>query len=166
MRGRSLWWWKSFVSWRWWCLHESARVETATQNHTYWVGPKFVWVYPYHLTIHTVLTPGFCFWYWTIVVLKGTIGGNWVNFLPELFLQFPVYVCVCVCVYMKVKVAQSCLTLCDPLDYKVLGILQARILEWVAFPFSRGSSQPRDETQVSSTAGRFFTSWTTREVHI
>ena len=44
----------------------------------------------------------------------------------------------------KVKVAQSCLTLCDPMDYTAHGILQARILEWVAFPFSRGSSQPRD----------------------
>ena len=41
----------------------------------------------------------------------------------------------------------------------VHGILQARILEWVAFPFSRGSSQPRDRTQVSHIAGRFFTSW-------
>ena len=45
---------------------------------------------------------------------------------------------------VKVKVAQSCLTLCNPMDYIVNGILQARILEWVAFPFSRGSSQPRD----------------------
>ena len=45
------------------------------------------------------------------------------------------------------------------------GILQARILEWVAFPFSRGSSQPRDGTQVSYIAGRFFTSWATREAH-
>ena len=59
---------------------------------------------------------------------------------------------------VKVKVAQSCPTLCDPLDYRVHGILQARILEWVAFPFSRGSSQPRDRTQVSCIAGRFFTS--------
>ena len=41
--------------------------------------------------------------------------------------------------------------------------IQARILEWVAFPFSRGSSQPRDRTQVSHIAGRFFTSWATRE---
>ena len=46
------------------------------------------------------------------------------------------------------KVAQSCPTLCDPMDYTAYGILQARILEWVAFPFSRGSSQPRDRTQV------------------
>ena len=51
------------------------------------------------------------------------------------------------------KAAQSCLTLCDPVHYTVHGILQARILEWVAFLFSRGSSQPRDRTQVSSIAG-------------
>ena len=57
-----------------------------------------------------------------------------------------------------------CLTLCDPMDYTVHGILQARILEWVAFPFSRGSSQPRDQTQVSHIAGGFFTSRATREV--
>ena len=64
---------------------------------------------------------------------------------------------------MKVKITQSCLILCDPIDHKVHGILQARILEWVAFPFSRGSSQPRDHTQVSRIAGRFFTSWATKE---
>ena len=57
----------------------------------------------------------------------------------------------------EVKVAQSCQTLCDPMDYTAQGILQARILEWVAFPFSRGSSQPRHRTQVCHTAGRFFT---------
>ena len=50
---------------------------------------------------------------------------------------------------VKVKVAQSCLTLCNPMYSTVHGILQARILEWVAFPFSRGSSQLRDRTQVS-----------------
>ena len=95
---------------------------------------------------------------------------------------------------VKVKVAQSCPTLCNPwriswmeepgglrsrasrrvgldwsdaaaaaADYTVHGIFQARILEWVAFPFSRGSSQPRDQTQVSRIAGRFFTSWAIRE---
>ena len=63
----------------------------------------------------------------------------------------------------KVKVSQSCPTLCNPIDYTVHGILQARILEWVAFPFSRGSSQPRDQTQDSHIAGRFFSSWATRE---
>ena len=44
----------------------------------------------------------------------------------------------------EVKVSQSCLALCNPMDYTVHKILQARILEWVAFPFSRASSQPRD----------------------
>ena len=65
----------------------------------------------------------------------------------------------------EVKITQSCLTLCDPRDYTVHGILQARILEWVAFPFSRGSSQPRDQSQVSRIAGGFFTSWAAREAH-
>ena len=63
---------------------------------------------------------------------------------------------------MKVLVTQSCLTLCDPMDYSlpgssVHGILQARILEWVTITFSRGSSWHRDQTRVSYTAGRFFT---------
>ena len=58
----------------------------------------------------------------------------------------------------EVKVTQSCTTLCYPVDYTVHGILQARILEWVAFPFSRGYPQPRDRTQFSHIAGRFFTS--------
>ena len=47
---------------------------------------------------------------------------------------------------------------CNPIVYTVHGILQPRILEWEAFPFSRGSSQPRDQTQVSRIVGRFFTS--------
>ena len=60
------------------------------------------------------------------------------------------------------EVTQSCPTLCDPMDcsppgFSVHVILQARILEWVAISFSRGSSQPRDRTWVSCTAGRFFT---------
>ena len=59
---------------------------------------------------------------------------------------------------VKVKADQSCLTLCDPVVYTVHGILKAKILEWVAFPFARGSSQPRDRTQVSYIAGGFFTS--------
>ena len=64
--------------------------------------------------------------------------------------------------YEYVLVAQSCPTLCNPMDcslpdFSAHGILQARILEWVAISFSRGSSQPRDQTQVSCIAGRFFT---------
>ena len=57
---------------------------------------------------------------------------------------------------VNVKVTLSCWTLCDPMDHTVHGILQARILEWIAFPFSRGSSQPRDQTQVSHVTGRFY----------
>ena len=65
--------------------------------------------------------------------------------------------------WSEVKGTESCLTLCDPMDCTVHGILQAIILEWVAFPFSSRSSQPRDPTQVSHISGRFFTSWATRE---
>ena len=64
--------------------------------------------------------------------------------------------------YTCVLVSQLCLALCDPTDcsppgFSVHVILQARILEWTAFPFSRGSSQPRDHSLVSCIAGRFFT---------
>ena len=61
-------------------------------------------------------------------------------------------------VEVKAKVTQLCPTLCKPVDYTVHGILQVRILEWVAFPFSGGSSQLRDRTKVSHVAGGFFTS--------
>ena len=62
----------------------------------------------------------------------------------------------------------SCPTLCDPMDYSppgssVHGILQARVLEWVAISFSRGSSPPRDQTRVSLIAGKFITDSATRE---
>ena len=67
-------------------------------------------------------------------------------------------------------VTQSCLTLCDPPPWTVahqaplsMWILQGRILEWVAMPSSRGSSQPRDWTQVPCVAGGFFSVWATRE---
>ena len=58
--------------------------------------------------------------------------------------------------WVWVKVTQSCPALCDPMDYTFYGILQDRILERVAVPFSKGSSQPRGQTWVSSTAGRFL----------
>ena len=81
---------------------------------------------------------------------------TWVSFLKTGFLQRNRTnrgcVCVCVCVYIKkeeTKVAQLCPTLCDPMDYSLPGssiheIFQARVLEWVAISFSRGSSGPRD----------------------
>ena len=64
---------------------------------------------------------------------------------------------------VKVKVAQSCPTLCNPMHYRLHEILQARILEWVAVLFSRESSQPRDWIQVSHIAEGFFASLATRE---
>ena len=63
----------------------------------------------------------------------------------------------------------SCSVVSDsatPMDCTVHGILQARILQWVAVPFSRGNSQPRDRTQVSRIAGGFFPSWATREAKV
>ena len=67
------------------------------------------------------------------------------------------------------EVAQSCLTLCNPMDCSlpgssIHGIFQARILEWVAISFFRGSSRPRDWTRVACIVGRRFTIWTAREV--
>ena len=75
---------------------------------------------------------------------------------------------VCVCVCVRVWVPQLCLTLCDPRDChspfsSVQGILQARILGWIAIPFSKGSSRSRDGTWVSCIAGRFFIVWATSE---
>ena len=66
------------------------------------------------------------------------------------------------------EAAQSCLILCNPMDCclpgsSLHGIFQARVLEWVAISFSRGSSWPRDQTQVSCITGRCFTVWATRE---
>ena len=66
------------------------------------------------------------------------------------------------------KVAESCPTLCDPMDcslpgFSVHGIFQARVLKWVAISFSRGSSWPRDRTWVSRVVGKRFTHWATRE---
>ena len=72
---------------------------------------------------------------------------------------------------LYVLVTQSCPTLCHPMECSppgssVLGIFQARIQEWVAIPFSRGSSQDvwEGQTQISHLASRFFTFWDTREV--
>ena len=88
-----------------------------------------------------------------------------VDFIHFMFFFFLInYMCVCL-------VAQLCLTLCNPLDCCpsgsfVHGILQTRILEWVAMPSSRGSSQPRDQTQVSCIADGFLTVWVTREAQL
>ena len=69
---------------------------------------------------------------------------------------------------MQVEWSRLVVTLCDPMDCRlpgssIHGILQARVLEWVAISFSRDSSRPRDQTRVSRIAGRRFTIWATRE---
>ena len=73
-------------------------------------------------------------------------------------------------VYYVCEVAQSCLTLCNPMDCSlpgssVHGIFQAIVLEWTAISFSKGSSQLRDQTQVSRIEGRRFNLWATREAN-
>ena len=111
----------------------------------------------YHLTlisldIFTKSTNNKC---WRCYRGKGTlytIGRN-VNWCTHYGEQYAAAVAA--------KSLQSCPTLCDPMDcsppgFSVHGILQARILKWVAISFSRGSSQPRDQTQVSRIAGRCF----------
>ena len=92
------------------------------------------------------------------------------HFWIYIYIYIYIYIALC---HIQVKlwrkrVAQSCPTLCDPVDCSlpgssVHGILQARILEWVAISFSRGSSWLRDQTQVSHIAGRCFTLWITKE---
>ena len=89
------------------------------------------------------------------------ISGSQNSLFPHLHLNWP-YCCCCL-------VTKSCLTLfnsmdCSPPDSSLHGILQARVLKWVAIPFSGGSSPPRDRTQVSCIAGRIFTIRAIREV--
>ena len=100
----------------------------------------------------------------------GQPGHSSDYFQPEIIPSFPkihieIYVRACMPVC---SVAKLCPTLCDPMDCSLLGssvrgIPRARILEWVAIPFSRGSFWPRDWTQVSCIAGGFFTTWATSE---
>ena len=120
----------------------SRELKDILRLHSFWQWTHFstIWVsWCYHLLIFLSIWMIFLKFY--IFLITHKVGQLLICFL--------------------VKVAQSCLTPCDPMD--IHGILQARILDWVAFPFSRGSSQPRDQTQVSHIAGRFFTSWATKE---
>ena len=110
-----------------------------------------------HLCRQGTAQPSCCFAHWRG---RKHQGGSWEQGSQDPTFSVPSSQS---CESVKVKVAQSCLTLWDPMDYTVHEILQARILAWVAFASSRGSSQSRDRTQVSSIAGGFFTSWATRE---
>jgi len=99
--------------------------------------------------------------WWPLDRLISYVTANIFRFLSlSVCLSLSHYIYMCVCVKWS-EVAQSCPTLCDPVDCSppgssTHGILQARILEWVAISFFRESSQPRDWTQVSCIAGRCF----------
>ena len=80
------------------------------------------------------------------------------------------YIHIHICILKWSEIAQSCPTLCDPMDCSlpvssVHGIFQAIVLAWIAISFSRGSSQPRDGTRISRIVDKCFTVWATREVH-
>ena len=99
-----------------------------------------------------------CSWIYFLCVLLQFLFLWWDTVFAHSMIIFPLCPCVCV------LVAQSCLTICDtmacsPPGSSAHGILQAVILEWVAIPFSRVSSHPRDWTWVFCIAGRFFTIW-------
>ena len=104
---------------------------------------------------------------WMLFTDESCNSYNYFSFSAQLFILPGINNCLTVFIYLvfyvKVKIPHSCPTLCNPMDCRVHGNLQARILEWVAFPFSRGSSQPRDQTQVSHIVGGFFTRWAIRE---
>ena len=97
------------------------------------------------------------FWQQTFPVSCPKLQNHPKLFFPSYLTSVCVCVCVCVCIHMC-SVAQPCLTLCDTTDCSPpVSSVQARILEWVTMPSSRGSSQPRDKTQVAHITGRFFT---------
>ena len=89
---------------------------------------------------------------------------NYLKIVKTMPQHYHLCVCVCVC-----EVAQLCANLCDPMDcsladFSIRGIFQPRVLEWDAISFSRGSSRPGDQTQVSCIAGICFTLYTTNEI--
>ena len=108
-----------------------------------------------------------CYWTWACLLESGSVLDKWVTTWNSHWVSSGwaegMFGSESKTTEVKVKVAQSCLTLCSPMDCIVHRILQCRTLEWVAFPISRGSSQSRDQTQTSRIAGGFFTSWVTKK---
>ena len=142
-------------------------------------------LFQYHLTGSGQVWPmgGGSFLTPTIRMVKSVVQGNGLvvksnGFTVYWFESFNVIMLITISKHtwmhtseMKVLVAQLCPTLCNPMDCSLLGssvygISQARILEWVAIPFSRGSSQLWNWTCVSCTAGGLFPIWATREAHM
>ena len=107
-------------------------------------------------------------------VLSASISQEFLNILNPAVSPLLIFLCTYILfcflkmfIWFKVWAAQSCPPLCDPRDYSppgssVHGVLQARLLEWIAISFSSGSSRPSDGSQVSCIAGGFFTVWATR----
>ena len=126
-------------------LHSTLKILQLLQSQPSSFGP------------HSTLPP------WVTASISTSSVTSWKS------LEFHILIPVFIATNLKwSEVAQLCLTLCDPMDYSlqsssVHGIFQARVLEWVAISFSRGSSWPRDRTQITRIAGRHFTVWTTRE---
>ena len=118
------------------------------QIHVHWVGDDHLILYCPFLLFPSIFPNIRVFFNEVLLWMK------WPNYL-EMF-----------CQWTESFRTQLCLTPCDPMDCSppgssVHGILQARILEWVAIPFSRGSSQLRNWTKVSCIVGKFFTTWAT-----
>ena len=138
------------------CLHFSSDGELTTHK----VPPHSI--FGILLRLSCYLTPWASHWahpaLWVVSLAHEKLFCNWntttaaptTTITPCSFSLYIAYCCY--------SVTQLCPTLCKSMDYTVHEILQARILEWVAFPFSRGFSQPRDRTQVSHIAGGFLTS--------
>ena len=150
------------IFWNRYHLHLHSR-NLRTRKHK-WLPKVHIRGVRLHLTrlsTHTCLTPE-C----TLVLL--VLPSGQLGMKTKQISKSDARFILCVCVYMHTKSLQSCPTLCDPMycsppGSSVHGILQARILKWVAIPFSTGSSWPMDWTRVSCIAGRFFTIWATKE---
>ena len=120
----------------------------------FWILDLSVFISPKNLTVDSYSsTPLLLYLFLLSLFLPWLTGNSNINLITKNYSNFR---------SLKVKVTQSCLTLCDPMDCTVCGI--PRTLEWVTCPFSSGSSWLRSWTGVSCIASRFFTSWATREV--
>ena len=137
-------------------------VTTLTMSYPSWFSsPALVPTYSCVLTSES-LWVALCAWHHEIVRMPAQCCGCYFRVFPKPFVNISVKV--------KESVSRSVVSnsllpngLCSPPGSSVYGILRARILEWVAIPFSRGSSRPRDQTWVSCISVRFFTIWAPRE---
>ena len=123
----------------------------------------YVWFIMTHNDLIATDIPGICYLFRTIVLITGNYNYRELNYFCKILW-------LCACLYVCVLSLQSCPTLCNPMDCNLPGsavheIVQPRILEWVAMPSFRGSSQPMDQTcgSCDCIAGGLFTYWVTWE---